>query len=360
MKKILSLILVVLFVFAFTGCSEKSITTDEFHYSNGLDENGYWQNIRALDHVELFDHENIVIPAAVHTVSAAELADEMSLLLSYYATKNHVTDRQVKDGDTLNIDYVGSVGGEEFAGGSTGGQGTEVTIGVTSYIDGFLEQLIGHTPGETFDIEVTFPENYGHEDLNGQEAVFRITINYIIETIAAELTDDFVKSTLGDIYGWQTAAEAETAIRQDMQQEKITKYIENLMVERTTIKSIPESLVEYQNQAILFHYQDYADYYEMEFAEFISEFVGVSSTEELLEKHAGENAETVRFYIILQAIAEATGMVVSEADVARFFAENMDTDDYSEYEEFYGLPYLKLITLHNEINEYLQANVILD
>ena len=66
----------------------------------------------------------------------------------------------------------------EFEGGSTNGAGTEVTIGVTSYIDNFLEQLIGHKPGETFDIKVTFPDPYErNSELSGKDAVFTVTIN---------------------------------------------------------------------------------------------------------------------------------------------------------------------------------------
>ena len=103
--------------------------------------------------------------------------------MSSHTYTNEVTDRAVKDGDTLNIDYVGTVDGVAFEGGSTDGKGTQVTIGVTSYIDDFLEQLIGHRPGETFDIEVTFPDPYeNNPDLAGKDAVFTVTVNHIVET----------------------------------------------------------------------------------------------------------------------------------------------------------------------------------
>lgn len=96
-------------------------------------------------------------------------------ILSEYPDTVQVKDREVKDGDSVNIDYVGSIDGEEFDGGNTNGEGTTVTIGQTEYIDDFLEQLIGHKPGETFDVNVTFPEDYGQEALNGKDAVFKTT-----------------------------------------------------------------------------------------------------------------------------------------------------------------------------------------
>ena len=87
----------------------------------------------------------------------------------------------VKNGDTVNIDYVGSIDGVEFEGGNTGGYGTELTIGSGMYIDNFEEQLIGAHPGDKVDVVVTFPEDYGMEELNGKEALFKVTINGIYE-----------------------------------------------------------------------------------------------------------------------------------------------------------------------------------
>ncbi|HJB89690.1 MAG TPA: FKBP-type peptidyl-prolyl cis-trans isomerase [Candidatus Blautia excrementigallinarum] len=87
----------------------------------------------------------------------------------------------VEDGDTVNIDYVGTVDGTEFDGGSTGGMGTDLTIGSGLYIDDFEDQLVGSHPGDEVEVTVTFPEDYGKEDLNGKEAVFDVTVNGIYE-----------------------------------------------------------------------------------------------------------------------------------------------------------------------------------
>lgn len=91
------------------------------------------------------------------------------------------TSLTVADGDTVNIDYVGSIDGVEFEGGSTGGQGTDLVIGSGSYIDDFEEQLIGAHPGDSVDVYATFPEDYGKEELNGKEALFEVTINGIYQ-----------------------------------------------------------------------------------------------------------------------------------------------------------------------------------
>lgn len=95
------------------------------------------------------------------------------------ATYSTDTSLTVKDGDTVNIDYVGSIDGVEFAGGNTNGAGADLTIGSGTYIDDFEEQLIGAHPGDTVEVNVTFPENYGNEELNGKDALFVVEVNGI-------------------------------------------------------------------------------------------------------------------------------------------------------------------------------------
>lgn len=91
------------------------------------------------------------------------------------------TSLTVADGDTVNIDYVGTVDGVEFDGGSTNGAGTDLVIGSGSYIDDFEDQLIGAHPGDEVQVEVTFPEDYGSQDLAGKDAVFSVTVNGIYQ-----------------------------------------------------------------------------------------------------------------------------------------------------------------------------------
>ena len=97
------------------------------------------------------------------------------------ASYNTDSSLEIKDGDTVNIDYVGKIDDVAFDGGSTDGQGADLVIGSGTYIDNFEEQLIGAHPGDEVEVKVTFPEDYQAEDLAGKEAVFDVTVNGIYE-----------------------------------------------------------------------------------------------------------------------------------------------------------------------------------
>lgn len=118
-------------------------------------------------------HSDTEVSAASETASA-----DTSLTEPDYSTDTSLT---VEDGDTVNIDYIGYIDDVAFDGGSTGGTGTSLTIGSGQYIDDFEEQLIGHNVGDMVAVNVTFPEDYGNEELNGKEARFDVTINGIYE-----------------------------------------------------------------------------------------------------------------------------------------------------------------------------------
>ena len=121
--------------------------------------------------------------AAASTDTEAVTETETTDTQEQTETETLVTDTSVavEEGDTVNIDYVGTIDGVEFGGGNTQGQGADLTIGSGTYIDDFEEQLIGHYIGETVEVDVTFPENYGNDDLNGKDAVFEVTINGIYQ-----------------------------------------------------------------------------------------------------------------------------------------------------------------------------------
>ena len=122
----------------------------------------------------VLDSKRLSVKSASEDTSTASSAST-----SASASLQTDTSLTIEDGDTVNIDYVGSIDGVEFEGGNTKGNGADLVIGSHTYIDDFEEQLIGHHPGDSVDVTVTFPEDYGKDELNGKEALFKVTVNGI-------------------------------------------------------------------------------------------------------------------------------------------------------------------------------------
>ena len=358
MKTYKSIIIIFAMLFALlTGCGGKE-DSSSFSYSDGIDDNGLWEGITAADYVELYDYNSFEIPSDIYKITDDEVQNKLNEILQNYSTTEQITDRAIEDGDTVNIDYVGSIDGVEFEGGSTEGAGTEVTIGVTSYIDDFIEQLTGHKPGETFDVNVTFPEDYGQDNLNGKDAVFTVTVNYIVQTVNPELDDAFVAENLSAEYGWKTVSEMKDGVYTDLQKEAIQNYIYDYLTESVTVESVPDKLTEYHKNAMVKYYQELADSFGMELDEFLTSYAGVSSLDELIESNTENNMKSAKYSLVIQAISEDAEITVSNEDVSNYFKEQMGTDDYSQYEEDYGMPYLKLGVLTQKVMDYLVDHTV--
>ena len=282
--------------------SVASGSTTAFDYSAPLTDEGMWKDIKALDYVTLGDYKGISVPADVHNITDDAVQEQIDSILSDYATTNKVTDRAIKDGDTVNIDYVGKVDGKEFDGGSTNGSGTDVTIGTTQYIDDFIDQLVGHKPGDSFDVNVTFPDPYtSNTDLSGKDAVFATTINYISEKVNPDLTDDFVKTNLEATYGWTTVDEMKQGVRDRLQNNAVSQYVWEQVQSSAKVSEEPQAMLDYEGERTVAEYQSMAESYGMTMESLLSS-MGVASTDELKEKSADDIKQTVQQMLITQAI----------------------------------------------------------
>ncbi|HJB20113.1 MAG TPA: FKBP-type peptidyl-prolyl cis-trans isomerase [Candidatus Fournierella merdavium] len=339
------------------SASEDVPETVEIDFSKYIDENGFWKDIRALDYVTLPQYKGVEIPAEEIEPTEEELQSNRESLLSQWASYNQITDRAVEDGDTVNIDYVGSVDGVEFTGGNTNGAGTTVTIGVTRYIDDFLEQLIGHKPGETFDVNVTFPEDYSDSTdadgntvvLAGKDAVFTTTINYIQgdELIYPEMDDAFVAENLQATYGWTTAAEAEEGIATAIRNSKKYNYMLDYLAENAQITEVPEAIANNMREAQLASVNNQAASYGVS-VDTLMMLSGYGSEDEYLAMLEEQLPEAAKFSLIRQAIAEQEGMTVTEEEL-----QEMLGDNYQTYVDTYGLNYIKQDVMIGKVDQLL-------
>ena len=354
--KVLAAMMALLLCLGLTACAGKQGNGDAaVNYSLGLTTDGRFEGIAAKDYVTLGQYTSLTYPEEVTSVKEEDIQTRIDSIMSSHTYTNEVTDRAVQDGDTLNIDYVGKVDGVAFEGGSTDGNGTQVTIGVTSYIDDFLEQLIGHQPGETFDIEVTFPDPYeNNPDLAGKDAVFTVTVNHIVETYTYELTDDFVADNLQADYGYTSIADMREKIAADLHDTQVYNYMIETVLENCPVSEVPQKLVDNEITITVKQLKYQALQYNMDASTLFTYYYGVSDEDAFRTTYEEDIREQISQYLVMMAIAEDAGLIATEQDVKDYFLEEMDTEDYSEYVKNYGYGYIYRAVTFNNVGNYLQ------
>ena len=337
----------------------------DFNYSAALDENGYFTGVRALDYVTLpADYKALSVSAADVQVTDDELQTNLDYILSQFAETEQDTESTIQNGDSVNIDYVGSVDGIEFTGGNTNGQGTTVTAGSTQYVDDFLTQIIGHKPGETFDVVVTFPDGYDDSTdangdpikLAGQEAVFSVTINYIAKSVTPELTDEFISKNIDPKYG-STVEEFKDTVRKDVADANLEKYVTNYLTQNSVYADeLPEAVTEYSSMMVLNYYCGYASAKDQTLTQFIQENLDADSIQALLDSNKEAIDNQAKRFLLYQALAEDQGLDCTDDDVKAYF-EDLGNTDYSDYQNFYGTNYLRMNAVGDKAFNNILANV---
>lgn len=176
----------------FTAVGEPSLDVEDMTEGNGVTLTAI---VPVKPEVKIETYKGLKIRKFEYNVSDAEVETEMKKILESAATNAEVTDRACKNGDTVNIDFSGSVDGEKFPGGTA--EEYDLVLGSGSFIPGFEDGVVGMKIGESKDITVKFPEDYQADNLRGKQAVFNIKLHKITEKQYPELTDEFVKGRAG-------------------------------------------------------------------------------------------------------------------------------------------------------------------
>lgn len=333
----------------------------DFSYSQGFDENGYLKGVTALDYVTLpDDYADITIDASLGEVTDEDVTDYINnSILSNFKTTNQITDRAAALGDTVNIDYVGTIDGEEFDGGSY--EGYNLELGSGSFIDDFEDQIVGHTPGETFDVTVTFPEDYPQGDLAGKDAVFNTTLNYISETVLPELTDSWVADNLTDPMGLSDVASLQSFVKNQIAfNNQYTDVYTALHDKVSFAKELPESGKEYFRDVLLFGVYSYAQNYNVSMTDMVSSGAfgsGYTTVEEFINDMEGSINTQLEQTLLLQAIAEKQGFVCDTDTLNAEFVNQFGVRDPSNFTQVYGENYVKCQLLDSMVMQNLIDNV---
>ena len=296
----------------------------------GMDQNViYTATVAVKPEVTLGEYKGVTVEKAETTVSAKEVNEKLAAELEKNARVVEV-DREIKKDDIANIDFVGSVDGVEFEGGK--GEDYPLTIGSGTFIPGFEDQLIGHKAGETVDVKVTFPENYGAKDLAGKEALFVTSIKTVKEKQVPAADDEFAS----EVSEFDTLDEYKKDLKKTLKEEKekaatttnernvIAKVVENASVE------IPAPMLEAQLDNMLYDYQTRLAQQGIPMDQYLKI---TGQTVEQIKDQMKESAEkNLKTSLVIEAIMEKENITVAEERVDEEFKKiaeqyKMEYDD---------------------------------
>ena len=283
--------------------------------------------------VELGAYKGIEVEKRAYNVTDDEVDAAIAQLQEGVARMVDV-DRPVENGDTVNLDYSGSVDGVKFDGGTA--QGQTLTIGSGQFIPGFEEQMVGMAVGEEKDIEVTFPEEYHAENLAGKKAVFAVKVNGIQVKELPTLDDEFAK----DVSEYDTLEALRDAKRQELleQAEKNAKIqkendVVRKAVENATVE-VPDAMVERQIDSFL---QDMGYRLQMQGIS-LEDYLKYTNTEisALRDQYRADAALRVKSQLVLEAISKAEAIEATPEEIGDKVAEyakqfgNMTVEDFEK------------------------------
>lgn len=232
-----------------------------------------------------------------------------------------VSEEAAKEGDTVNIDYVGTKDGVAFDGGSANGH--DLVLGSHSFIEGFEEGVVGMSTGEEKDLNLTFPEDYHAEELKGAAVVFHVKVNKISKEVLPELNDDLAKDILGDDNATLDALKEKVKTQLSERKEKDAKNAAegklldafNACVE----VEIPEALVEEEAKNMVSNYA-----YQLQSAglsiDMFLKYTG-QTVESLVETYKADASKRIRTTLGLRAYAKANNITVTDEDFDAKLAE---------------------------------------
>lgn len=334
-----------------TGCGKKV---------EGVDQQSMIDKYAA--YCDLPDYKGLEYTETKSTVTDADVKNKIDSLLQQYATKTQVKEGTVAEGDNVNIDFVGSIDGVEFEGGNSEGAGYDLTLGSGSMIPGFEDGIVGHKVGETFNIKATFPENYGKDELNGKEADFKITINYLTQTELPEYNDAFVAS-----YTDATSIlEYEDSVRKDLveQYEQSDKSqnesaIMQVLVEKTTYNEYPQQEMQDLIDKSIAQQEQAASSYGYSLGDYVTARYGFSDEDSFRQYIQGLAEDYIKEKIAVCAVAKDAGITVTKEEVDNYKKKIMDYysyEDESKLEENYSSEDIVYYALAEKVVDFLLEN----
>ena len=263
--------------------------------------------------VELGAIKGVTYKKNVYTVEDADVENEVTRLQERNSRLVEVTDRACKDGDSVIIDFSGSIDGVKFEGGTAEKQ--TLVLGSKTFIPGFEEQVAGMNIGEEKDITVKFPDDYGVDTLKGKDAVFAIKLHEIKAKELPEINDEFIKDAVGAES--LEAYKKETKERLEKQNaDRAERELEDEILKKITAESkmeIPEALIESQIERMVEEFAYRLSYQGLKFEDYLKY---TNKTMDDVKKDYREQAEDmVKSQLVIDKIITTEDIKATEEEI---------------------------------------------
>lgn len=364
-KRLMAMLVALSMIVVATGCGKGYKIGEDGEVYNDYIKIKKWKELEVerVDPVEVTDEDvNLSIESDLQTLT----------------TYVEVTDRGAQNGDQVTIDFVGKLDGVAFEGGT--GSDTFI-LGEGSFVPGFQEGVVGHKAGETFDVPLTFPDNYGG-DLGGKAVVFTMTLNKVEEVVrVTELTDEVVKKLNPNV---KTVEEYKAQMKADLEASNQETADDTMRSSLFSLLSEQWEVIEYPEEELEEHTKDATEYYTSEYQSYLSYVASMSGmTVEEVEASYGMTVdqyvssaygttieEMAKMQYALQMaidlLAKVEKITVDEKDVDAFMEEQAtlagyELDEYKklleeEYDEEELEELLKKTVVQEKVLDFLWEN----
>lgn len=270
--------------------------------------------------VTLGEYKGIEVEKKTAEVTDEDINAEIDRVRENNSRMITVDDRATQDGDTVIIDFDGYVDGEQFEGGKA--EDYSLVLGSHTFIDNFEDQLVGKNIGDDVEVNVTFPDQYQAEELQGKPAVFKVKIKEIKVKELPEVDDEFAQ----DVSDFDTLAEykedlkkkllesAEAAISREKEEAVITKIIENAQMD------IPEPMVDTQTRQMMQEFAQRIQSQGLSLEQYM-QFTGLTP-QKMIEDLKPQALKRIQSRLVLEAVVAAENIEATEEEVQKEI-ENM-------------------------------------
>ena len=268
--------------------------------------------------VKLGKYKGLSLERKVEKVTAKQVDEEMENARDKQARIIDV-DEAAKNGDIVNIDFVGSVDGVKFDGGSA--QDYDLTLGSGSFIPGFEDQLVGAKKGDKVDVKVTFPEDYHATELKGKEALFECTVNAVKRKELPALDDDFAK----EISEFDTLAEYKEDVKNKLMKDaemRADREYEDALVQAVVDGAeveIPQAMIDQEAEDMAKEFEYRLSYQGIKLADYLG-YINMTR-EQLLDEYKEQAAKSVKVRLVMEEIVKREEMKFEQDELDAKVAE---------------------------------------